>query len=996
MAAVATAEKHTQLELAVLGPVEVFCRGRMRPLGSAKQRLLLAALLAERGGVLPSDRLVDVLWGDDPPPSARNSLQTYVARLRSALVDSPGDVNPLVTRGSGYALDVASEQVDAGRFERLVTEGKRCRDAAETARMLDEALSLWRGPAFAGLTDCDAIRGHAVRLEELRLAAVEARVDAYLALGRHAEVVGDLEVAVAAEPLRERLHQQLVRALAADGRAAEALEVARGYRKRLADELGLDPSPRLAALEREVLRHDKVAPREAPDPAVARPGVPPRFTTTMFGREDDRERLVGALDAGCLVTVVGPGGVGKTRLAVEAASAQDPDAATTRFCDLSGVDEDAVTHAVAVAAEISLPPGQPVDVPAVVGGLGDRELLLVLDGCEHVLSAVADLAHAVVRQRPRVTLLATSRERLGVDGERVHRLAPLTVPREGTPPTDAAAVRLFLDRAQASDPGFELSERDGDAVSEICRRLDGLPLAIEVAAARAGALRPADLAMRLDGRLALLEGSRRAGDPRHRTLHRVVDWSYRLLDGPQQSVFERLAVVPGGFTLELAERVCATDEVPASAVAGCVADLVDKSMVVAAGGDAPRYTQLEILRAYGRARLAERGRLDESAHAHAAAMVDFAEHAAGMLTTPSEGEWVARLDTELVNLRAAQSWARESRDVGLALRLSAALHRYGCWQLRHEVLGWAEAAVAMPGADDAAALPTACAAAGVAAWLRGDLQAAAAHARRGLDAGTDDAPAARALLCEVVGDVGLFRGRLDDAVAAYADAARLATDAGDEQTAVHNLAGGALAHAYDGRIREALDLVAAAHDRAARSGNPSATAWVRYTHGEALVGDDPERALALVADAGALAASVRNEFVVGVAEVSAASLRTRLGDPVRALQGFAALIERWRRTTNWTQQWTTLRNLVPLLVHLGADEQATAIHAAATTPTTGAPTYGAEAARLREALAAARRRLDPETFQAATERGRRLTGEDAAGVATDAIVRLLSEQSRAH
>lgn len=762
-----TRKKHSRgrLRLAVLGPVQVHCRGEVLSLGSVKQQLLLAVLLVERGGVVSAERLIDVLWGERPPPSARNSLQTYVARLRRVLTDDDVSGSDLLaTRGPGYALGVTPEQIDSERFARLVSDAKECAQPAETARMLDEALALWRGPAFAGLTECDAIRGHAVRLEELRLAAVEARVDAYLALDQYPEAVADLEVAVAAQRLRERLHEQLVRALAADGRNAQALEVARGYRQRLADELGLDPSSRLAALERDVLRQEpRVTPRPAPDRPVARPGVLPTFTTTLFGREEARDRLIDALDTGRLVTVVGPGGIGKTRLAVEAARARAPDAANSRFCDLSAVDVDAVAHAVAAAAEVNPPPGQPVDVPAVVDGLRDRELLLVLDGCEHVLWAAASLAHAVLRQCPKVRLLATSRERLGVDDEHVRTLAPLPVPSEETPPADAPAVQLFVDRARAAQPGFQLSDDNADAVAEVCRRLDGLPLAIELAAARTGALRPADLAARLDERFTLLEGSRRAGDPRHRTLHQVVDWSYRLLDETQQRVFGRLAVVPGGFTLDLAERVCAS------------------SLVVAGGGDLSRYAQMETLRAYGRERLRERGETEQFAHTHAVAMLDLAEYAARMLATSSEGRWIARLDAELVNLRAAHSWARDAGDTRLALRLSAALHRYGSWRLRPEILGWSEAAVAMATADEQAPLAAACAAAGVAAWMRGDLEAAAAYARRGRAAADRTDLTARALLSEVFGDVALFQGRLADAAAAYADATRLADNAGDAQ-----------------------------------------------------------------------------------------------------------------------------------------------------------------------------------------------------------------------
>lgn len=989
------------MEFLVLGPLALRWRGEARPLTSAKQRVLLGALLVEPGRVVTTDRLIDLLWGETPPPSARNSLQTYVARLRTELAElDTGQL--LITRGPGYALDISPDQLDAARFEDLLARARASSDPAETVRRLDEALGLWRGPAFAELADHEFTRGAALRLEELRLAALHARVDARLELGQLAEAIADLEDAVTAQPLRERPHEQLVRALAASGRTAEALAVVREFRDRLADEVGLDPSPRLVALERDVLQQ---APGLVPaaDPpaadAAAMPPLPdnrlPGSATSLVGRDADLDRLERTSRQSRLVTVTGPGGVGKTRLALEAARRRNArDAIDSRLCELGPVDDAAaVAHAVATAAGLATPPGQPVELTTVVDALRERELLLVVDGCEHLLDALAHLAHAVLRHCPGVEVLATSRERLGVHGEHVVPLGPLPVPAAGDPDVaDAPAVRLFVDRARAVRPAFRLSDDNAEAVAEVCRRLDGLPLAIELAAARTGALEPGDLATRLDERFALLESGWRAGEPRHRTLRAVVDWSYQLLDETERRVFERVSAFAGGFTLSLAEQVVAGDGVPGPSVAALIAGLVDKSMVVASHATpSPRYTLLETLRDYGRECLAHRDEAEQVARAHAVAVVDLAERAAVGLTTRAEGEWIARLDEELDNFRAAHRWATAAGDADLTLRLTAALHRYGYWRLRREVFDWAEAAVGAPWAVGHPALPRARVAAGVAAWMRGDLDAAAAHARQGLTTAAGDDPGTQALLWEVAGDVATFQGRVDDAVANFTEASRLAEAAGDTQTAVINIVSQALARAYGGDTRQGLALATVAHERAARSRNPTSLAWGLYTRGEVLGLDDPERALPLLDDARELAESVGNEFVVGITDVSAASLRSRLGDPAEALRGFAALIDRWRQGNNWTQQWTTLRNLVELLVRLGADEPAAVLHAAATAPEAGGRSYGAEAARLHAAAATAYERLGPQRYESASERGRRLGAHDVLRVATETIDGLRAE-----
>jgi predicted ATPase len=534
-----------------------------------------------------------------------------------------------------------------------------------------------------------------------------------------------------------------------------------------------------------------------------------------------------------------------------------------------------------------------------------------------------------------VWLLAASRERLGVAGEQLIPLEPLAVPEPGSTEVETApAVQLFVDRARAVRPAFALTPGNADAVAEVCRRLDGLPLAIELAAARAGAIEPTDLAARLDERFHLLESERRVGPPHHRTLRAVVDWSYGMLGEVEQRVFERASVFAGGFTLATAEAVAAGGGVARERIAALVAGLVDKSMIAAPrAAPTPRYTMLETLCAYGWQRLVERGEADAVTRRFAETMAALAEESAAALPTSEEQEAVERLDLELDNLRAVHRWAVQAGEPDLVLRLVASLFRYGYWRLRREVLQWAEAAATDASAPAHPARPRAC--------------AAAVRAQQG----------------------------------------------GDAQTLVLNLAGQALARAYGGDTTTGAQLSTAAREHAERSDNPTAHAWAAYAWAEVLGADEPDRALAPVEQARATAASVGNEFVAGIAEVTAASLRSRLGNPDDALQGFGDLITRWRDSANWTQQWTTLRNLVELLARLEVDEAAATLYGATTAAREGPRNYGAHAARLRTAIHAARQRLGTDRYAAAIEHGRGLTGDEAVPLAIETIQRLLTERA---
>ncbi|MEY2470012.1 MAG: hypothetical protein QOF21_2710, partial [Actinomycetota bacterium] len=660
------------MEFRVLGSLEVVRGDEALNLGSRNERKILGALLVDANAVVSTSRLIEAVWGEEPPDSDRNALQTYVARLRRRLRTSE-QATPIVTRPPGYAIEVGADQFDALAFCARVDEARiNLPDDPDAAiALLDDALALWRGPAFAEFAHDEFARAEAARLEELRHTAVELRVDAMLTVGRIAEAISVLEGVVAAHPLRERAHAQLMRAMASDGRQVEALRLYQTFRSRLGDELGLEPSPALRAVESQILAQaPELDVTDAAPPRADRGNLAPPITT-FVGRDDDVAGLVDLITRARVTTLVGVGGVGKTRLALRLAeTVASGSASETWMVELARLSSgEAVPHAVATTLGLALTPGADV-VDALVTSLTHRRMLLVVDNCEHVLHSAAYLVEALARRCPHVTIVATSRERLGVDGEHVWPVRPLSTPPRDAPDVAASpAVALFVDRARAARPDFVLDDSNVDAVADICRGLDGLPLALEIAATRVGALTANDLANRLRDRFALLTGGPRHDGERHRTLRALVDWSYGLLDESEQRVCDRLSVFAGGFTLEAAAAVCATEEV--GDVAAVVANLVDKSMIVApTTAGPPRYGMLETLRVYGADHLDARGERHTVADAHARYFLALAEEAEVGLRGPHERDWVMRLRAELDNLRAAHEWARgEGGDIEVAMRL---------------------------------------------------------------------------------------------------------------------------------------------------------------------------------------------------------------------------------------------------------------------------------------------------------------------------------------
>ncbi|WP_327676500.1 AfsR/SARP family transcriptional regulator [Kitasatospora sp. NBC_00458] len=703
------------------------------PLGGARLRALLAALALRQGRPVPADLLVDEVWEAEPPQDSSAALQTLVGRLRRTIGRDQVGSGP-----AGYWL--TDPDTDLAEFQRLAGEGRGALeqgDHVSAAERLRAALALWRGPALADLPDRS---GPATRLEAQRDEARRHRITADLGLGRAAELVAELAELAEQQPLDEPVQYLMVRALHESGRTAEALRHYERTRRLLADELGVDPGRRLQSLYAELLAPADAGDQPARGPAagaapasgagragsaaapgsapaagpVPEPAPPARGAgnlrgrlTSFVGRESDLAALRAALSVSRLVTLTGPGGSGKTRLSVEAgrgeqatghwpdgvwlaelAPVERPGAVPGAVVSALGLRETVLHTTGSMVAEVIEPRGDD-PVRRLVEHCGRRRMLLVLDNCEHLIQAAADLADTLLTECPGLTVLATSREPLGVPGETVLPVEPLP---------DPVALRLLAERAAAARPGFD-PRSEPEACAEICRRLDGLPLAIELAAARLRVMTARQIADRLDGRFALLTAGSRTLLPRQQTLRAVVDWSWDLLGKRERAVLRRLAVFAGGWTLEDAEAVCSDDtEVPREEFADLLLSLVDKSLLVAdLGRDGPpRYRMLETIHEYAVERLAEAGEAETTERRHVAHFRELVRVADLSIHGPEQPYWLTVLEREHDNIRAALRRAVDLRDEAEALVLALGMSWY--WSLRGfslEARGWYDAVLAL-------------------------------------------------------------------------------------------------------------------------------------------------------------------------------------------------------------------------------------------------------------------------------------------------------------
>lgn len=973
------------MDFRVLGTVGIVDGTALLPLGGGMPRRLLAVLLAYRNSVVSTDRLCQVLW-DEPPDSAAATLQSYVSRLRRFV--ELDDSATLVNRAPGYVLEVADSAVDAARFETGLAEGRDLlgHDPVAALDRLDAALGEWRGDAFAEFATTEWIRPEAVRLEELRLVATEVRIEAELRVGRHHEVVGEVDALLIDHPLREQFARQAMLALYRSGRQAEALRVAQRFRATLREGLGLEPSAELRALEAAILEEradlawvPPAVPAMAPQVSTGRDALPVE-TTALVGRERDVELAGRLLESGRILTLFGPGGVGKTRLAHRlAATLADQFTDGVRLVELAPVrDEAAVAAAIAAALDVQQRPNRTLE-ESIVEVLGPQAVLLVLDNCEHVLDTTSELVEQVLQWCPDVQVLATSREPLGIPAEVVWSVPPLPVPSRADLPlaelSAVPAVALFVERARAARPDFALGDDNHEAVAELCIRLDGVPLALELAAARMRSMSAAQLAERLPERFRVLAGSRRATDPRHRTLRDLVEWSYDLLTPVEQLLFDRLSVFAGAFPLERAERVAAGDGIDERDVAGLLGVLVDKSMLVAHEG---RYRLLETLREFGREQLAGRPDADAVRDAHVAVHAELARVVARGLHGPHESQWMDELDASFDDVRDAHRNAVAAGDVDSALRIVIGVREYAWRRIRYEHLTWADATVALPGASEHELYPVLLGVVAYGHFVRGELTAAIEVGEQAVAEAQRLGSLTAGLAERALGNAFFFRLQQAEALALMQQMIDASVATGAPAILAHAYYMCSVAQTSIGNPDRAREFAALSASAAIESGSPTALAQADYARALSVAADDPARALALFDRSAERGRSVGNRWIRAFALTESLWIRAQQGDPVGALTGYREVIDTWFRGSDYANLWLSLRYVVAILASVGRDEPAAVLYGALESAGAVAalPLEPSSADEFATVLDQVAERLDPTVRADAIELGRTLTDDE--------------------
>lgn len=982
-------------ELRVLGGVALHRGGAAIPLGGPKAQLLLSVLIAHRQGRVSVDRLVNVLWPDTPPKTATATIQSNVSRLRSVL--TPGFA--ISFEPAGYRLELTGGDVDAGRFEALLARS-RTLELGESLRALDDALRLWEGPAFGPFADAAEVNSEAVRLDELRLVATDQWAEAKMATGDPASMVGELESLVSTHPFRESYWRLLMLALYRTGRQAEALRRASELRSILGREVGLDVSPGIRELEAQILADDPallVASDAKNVPRATTPSLPRLQGSTSFvGRDPDVAALTAALERQPLVTITGAGGVGKTRLAFRVAGRMidqfDDGVLVVEFAAL----RDPAGAAQVIAQALDVQPRQHRTIETTIEDyLAPAHILLLLDNCEHVTEALSPLVDRLRASCPGLRILATSRQPLGLAGEYVEVLAPLTVPRPDAALIgdlgDSSAVELFVSRSAVALPGFVLTEQNSAAVAEICRRLDGLPLALELAAAQLRTMGVEALAARLNKRIELLGQTQRGADGRARTLHDLVKWSHDLLTIEERQVFDQLAVFAGGFDLAAAESVCTIGDGEMSAV-GHIVSLVDQSMVVLVDPETSRYQLLESLREFGLDQLGIRAALDAAEDRHLRWFVDLGERSALGLDSPQEATRSADLQRDYDNFRAAHLTAVRRGDADRALRLVAALREFAFRRINYEIMSWADASVALEDSDGHALLPVALGIVAYGAFVRGDMSTAIERADEALRVSDDSELSTSGLPERVLGNAHFYLEHTEEAMR-WMNRMLLSARRADEQGRIaHDLFMQSVAYTSIGdEIRGAV-LAGEARAAADAAGSPTAHALADYALGLALESTDPEEALALLERAAAVGAEAGNRWIEAFALTEVHSLRATHGDRLRALEGLAEVVDTWYRGGDWANQWLSLRRVLGVLVDLDELDAAAVLHGALTAvgASQAMPSAPVDAVRLSRRIDDVRSQLGPGAFADAVRRGASMSDREIVSFVQRHIMSLTS------
>ena len=966
-----------QVDYRLLGAIEVAVDDVRRPVSGPRQELLMAAVVLADGHDVPTDELVELLWDGVVPRHPEAALRSQVARLRRLL--GP-DRERLVFGGRGYALLRCRGSADVDRFLELADIAQRADDDA-ALEATDAALRLWRVPDLV-FADRGVLQPTGTRLIERRTAVVERRAELLIRRGRAPEVVAELRALVLERPEHEGMRALLMEALHQTDRPTEALAVLAEWRHALRQR-GLEPTSRLRELERRILRGDRSA--AAPGPTTLLVTATTRWPppTSFVGRRDDVDRLHTTLLARRLVTLVGPGGVGKTRLAREVIRSIGDDAGTVVDVDLGAIDDGAdVVQLVGAAVGVE----DAVD-RHLLAHVGDRLAalsgVLLLDNCEHVVEHVAELVAALGQRAPGVKVLATSQRRLGVVDECVWPVEPLSTAGPGAP-----AVRLFLDRALVASPNLALGPHDITRVERICSALDGLPLALEIAAAQLAGLSLADLELELDHRLELRAAA--TAPARHRSLRAVIEWTCHRLDEPERRALEQLCVFVGPFDLSAARAVL-RDVIPEREVAAYVVQLVERSLLAFHVVDEHgQYRTLQSVRAYGLDRLRAASALPDAQAVHARWAVETAEDAEASMAEAEEAT-VRRIERCFDDLRAAYHWL-VATDSHAAMRLIHALHPYAFWHGRTEVFHWADAVAALDCASPLRASVHASVCAG--AWIRGDLRGAELAAQLAMACVSDPASPLDRRALEQAGEVALQRGDAARAVALYDQAHHLSLAVDDRMQATWDLGSSALILYYTGDLAAAERRAEATTAQSEVLASPSARAFAAFVNGELETVRSPAHARDHLNTAVELARSVGNEFIAGLARVTLAGLPPEGGDDVRAaVRHYVAAVAGWAEIGAWFAQLVTLRNVAVLLTSHGAHEDAAVLYGAVTSGSrTSAPLYGADLTKLEEVRAALGLALGAHQVANLVSVGQRLAPSEV----TTLALRALENLSAAH
>jgi predicted ATPase/DNA-binding SARP family transcriptional activator len=1128
-------------------------------------------LLVNARHAVSAEKLADLVWDGAPPPAAATTLRSYLSNLRKAL----GAAGALLTRERGYLLDVPEGAIDAEAFQELAAKGHKALlegDAATAAKLLGEALGLWRGDALEDFAYAAFAQVEAGRLEHLRVGAVEDLMEARLALGEHAELTAQLESLTKRHPLRERLWRSRLLALARSGRPGEALEAYEDARRHLAEELGIDPSPELRRVHESIVRQSDDVETQRParaasgafiasfvftdverstrmlqalgeperyaevmqeqrrlirdvfdargsryvlcvgeelfvafdsataavraaldaqlalrghdwgeagevrvrmgvhtgettilggeyvglsvhlasricdaahggqvlisqasadllDAAAIAPGglveagshllkdfdepvrlhqlvhpdlrrdfpplrtlsamphnLPPRLTS-LVGRDSDVAEIASLVEGARLVTLTGVGGVGKTRLALEVGARVlplYPDGVW--LCELAPVTTlDGIVTAISEAIGVQGPSVMASSPPRemLVAALQQRRTLVVLDNCEHVLEPVAGLIDEILRECPQADVLATSREGIGVRGEQIVPVRSLRVPAPGealSGAADASAVKLFVERTRAVRRDFELGSHNAGAVVDICRRLDGIPLAIELAAARTSSMGPLEIAARVDKAFRFLRSGERTAVERHRTLRGAIDWSYALLTPDEQRLFERLSVFTGGFTLEAVEQVCVR-ELDIDAADG-LDSLVAKHLVsVDLSADKARCSMLETIRQYARDKLSASGDEWAVCDAHGDYLLSYI-HSIEQNLSPQELVLSLDFRGEVPNVRAAFDWAVASGNIDRAIRLVAFVGWFVQSNLPSAMSEWIHRAIELPGIESHDRGPVCLGLAAYLYWGQSEFERAHELADRALALAPRPDDERRIVALSAKAAVLMFEGRGEEAERVMDEL--IALESQDPTSGALWRVNRALVAGYGGDRARALALL----EEAKPYVGVSAIIRDQFAYALAETLDeklDPDAVIAAAerAHAGAVASS--NTMVANLSLLRAASVRGRYRDPVASLREYARIIDGWRLGGNHSQQWLTLLNLAELFARVGSDEAALVVLGAndARGATTGV--YGEQEARLELLEREIRGRLGPARAAAAHDEGTDMLLADVVRFALDQI-----------